>query len=145
MSSHFKAAEKDKVTPTWETAKKILLWRPSSLDEKRWAKHAYFRISVGLGFGVYWAYWHPEYSVISAWYHGTNESIVHRSKPIEPIKNKDFANWARGMVGAEPPQAYITESEPTTDGLVRDEAANKETTLTRPPTTTIKSGGSRWW
>eukprot|EP00672_Neobodo_designis_P022726 CAMPEP_0174834008 /NCGR_PEP_ID=MMETSP1114-20130205/4582_1 /TAXON_ID=312471 /ORGANISM="Neobodo designis, Strain CCAP 1951/1" /LENGTH=140 /DNA_ID=CAMNT_0016067913 /DNA_START=46 /DNA_END=465 /DNA_ORIENTATION=+ len=124
MSSHFPSGAQ--ADSRWETAKKIFFWRPQSIDEKRWARHALFRISMGLGMGCYFAYWHPEYSIISAWYHGSNEPIAHRAKPIEPIKNQDFANWARNKLGAEPPQAYCTESEPTTGGLIRDEAGNKE-------------------
>jgi hypothetical protein len=126
MSSHFSAAEVDKKRSFWEKSKWLFFWRPSSIDEKRWAKHAYFRVTIGLGLGIYWAYWHPEYSIISAWYHGSNEPIAHRAKHFDPndFRTRKVEMGLRNFLGFPmPTRGGECDAEPPS-GIIRAEAAN---------------------
>ncbi len=103
MSSHFKNAQEVKAETRWSKFVRIVLWKPSSVDEKAVARHCYFRVTVFCCVGAYYAYWHPEYSVISAWWHGTNEPIVHRAVPFNPGEfthgrgNERVKRWLDGF------------------------------------------------
>ena len=125
MSSHFTAAQAQSRETAWQRARKILFWRPRNVDEKLWARHAYFRAVCCIGLGVYFAYWHPEYSVISAWYHGSSEPIAHRGLPFDPFDNRmsHIETTLRRWMGAEKSKPFEDEAEPGS-GVIRHERAN---------------------
>jgi hypothetical protein len=137
MSSHFKTATADRRMSKWELFKRLVIWKPQTREEIQFARHSYFRITVGLCGLLYFAYWHPEYSFVSAWYHGTAEPIAHRGHHFDPAaaaQRQQIEDGIRSFFGMRPrvisKMGLPGDAEPSGD-VRRDKSANSIDTVTK--------------
>ena len=101
MSSHFKSAANDAareaaeatIGPDGETvkptfAKRFVAWgrrvfffRPTDMknpDHKKLMRQAQVRLGIVMCFMTYYGYQHPEYSIVSAWWHGSDKPLAEQ-------------------------------------------------------------------
>lgn len=86
MSQHFKQAQSEAHKTFGQRLWGFMTWAPEGEHGAFFKRHARFRATLGLAMCTYCMYWHPEYSYISAWYHGSDEPIAHRGTPFDPTR-----------------------------------------------------------
>lgn len=122
-----------------DTVVRFLRWRPETPEQLQWAKHAYWRFGFLCAFMAYEAYWHPEYSFISAWWHGSSEPLLSRTLPpggVEPraaVDECDSESAVDTVQAADRSTATRTSSPASTGAAPSRRVPSTTTPVDQPP------------